>query len=231
MIRRSSRALPVLLLLLTGCASLGRFGTARSVPPGDTDVWVALGYVHNRNVAERGVGTGNLPIEVGARHGVTEHLDLGLQTFLGLGGLLDAKYSLLGPENPLALAGTLGLGASAVMGSGESVLHVPVVLQASYRIGTRVTPYAGVGYGAFWIFSDEKLEAPTTGSGTTFKEAARAGHGDGLLLLSVGVEVKLASKVRLLAQYGFVRELVSDRGDKFTFVPSQSFLLGAQFGG
>ncbi|MGC4118020.1 MAG: outer membrane beta-barrel protein [Myxococcales bacterium] len=226
------------LLAMTGCASIGRFQTARTLAPGDTDVWVAGGFLYNQNVEERkksgkglSVGYGNFPVEVGVRRGVVPQLDLGIQTFLGLGLLVDAKYNFMPQEGPFALSLAGGFGGSAVDGQGQWALHAPLMILASYRIAGIFTPYASVGYGAYWIFNDNAIANPAVGSGSTITPAKREGYGDGLLSATVGLEFKVAEKVRLLVEYSYTHPVVNDRGDGFEFVANQYFIAGIQFGG
>lgn len=227
---------PLLLLLLrlgqplllvagalgSGCAGSALLQTARTVPAGEVRGTVGMGFVYNELVQARGLAVNNFPVVVGVRYGLGEHTDLGLRN-LSSGLVLDAKHNFLAPESPLAVA-LLG-GVGGVYGGTNvgdtSAVHVPLGAVASYDLGP-VTPYAAVGYGAWW-FIHPIQQTP----GVAY--AKRTWTGDGTLELRAGLELRVSQRVAILAEYGYTRPLVEDPGDNFSLVPSHQLAMGVRF--
>lgn len=216
-------ALPA--ILAAGCG-VGLMQTARTTPEGTLDVQVAAGYAYNHMVEERGNAFTNFPVQLGLRYGLSDRLDLGLGMFMGAGGLADAKVNLMPADHPLAAAVQAGFGAAYdIGGSQATVLHLPVrALVSRDFLGGELTPYAGVGFGLFWILGyngDEQLPSGEL--------ADRAGHGDGLLMLSVGLEILGASDPCFFVEYTWWKPVLDDPGDRFAFAQNHFFLGGVRF--
>lgn len=215
-------ALALSAAAVTGCG-VGLLHAARTTPPGQLDVTLGGGYLRNAMVEERGHAVGNFPSQVGLRYGLDEQLDLGLSLFAGAGGQLDAKYNLLAPAGTVAASVLAGLGAAYDVGSGALLLHVPLRLLASVDLfDDELTPYGGAGYGFFWVFG---YGEPTPG----VRYAARAGHGDGLLMLTGGVQLWSRAPVSLLVEYSLLEPIVDDPGDFYAFSRNHLLVGGVRF--
>lgn len=200
----------------------GLLQTARTVPAGEVELEVGGGLLSNALAEERAYGSANLPLEVGARFGASDRVDVGARLFLGAGVLADAKVGLLDPASPFALAVQAGVGAARDLGGDGAVLHVPVNLVASYDLGAHVTPYAALGWGSFWVFGRDPV-VPDAGA----TAVARTGTGDGLALGTLGVELKVGP-LGLLGEYRYWKPVLDDPGDGFGFVDEHLFLLGVR---
>ncbi len=217
-------------LLGTGCG-LGTLQTAKTTPRGTLDMTVGGGFMTNEATEARGEYTGdNFPQFVGLRYGVTDQLDVGarLLTFTGLEA--DVKINLLDHRRDLALAVQAGLGgaASFYMFPMEPeyqgwFLHLPLKVLVSYRLFGRLTPYAALGYSFYWVFDrDQGREA---GEGY----AERAGHGDGVLSVTAGVELAVTRTFAIMVEYDFFTPVVDDPGDFYSFVDSHLVLIGFRY--
>jgi opacity protein-like surface antigen len=202
---------------LTGCAGTALLQSARTLPKGEVKVTTGIGYLGNELSAER-FALNNLPLQVGVRVGVAEHLELSVRN-LATGLVLGAKYNLMPTDSPVALAVLVGAGGAWT--PETSALHAQATFIASYDWGP-VTPYLGAGYGAWWFFHDFS-RAPGV------QYAARTGTGDGTLELKAGLEFRVSPRIRLLVEYGYSRPLVDDPGDFFSLVPSHLGAVGVVF--
>jgi hypothetical protein len=83
--------------LLTGCPSFTTMGTARTIPQGSTQLYVATGGVQLRDFRTTDAGaleTIGLPqFEIGARHGVSDAVEVGGKIWF-LGAELSSKIQL-----------------------------------------------------------------------------------------------------------------------------------------
>jgi hypothetical protein len=210
-----------------GCG-VTRLQTARTVPAGETVTTIGAGAVHS---ATRSQLVSNVPVEIMVRHGAAAQVDWGLRTFGGLGALADVKWNLVPAGDRAALAISAGAGAaldptpSPVEGTRVArVVHVPVAVTGSVAVRPWLTPYAAIGYGAYWIFDYAARDPNVT-------YAARTGTGDGLLTLHVGVELARASGRALLLEYTRAIPVVNDPGDQFSFAVTQFVSIAFCTGG
>jgi hypothetical protein len=168
------------------------------------------------------------PLEIEVRHGVSERVDLGVRTLLGIGLLADAKLNLIPPRLPvaLAIAGGVGgaVGAADSAPSAGYVVHLPLSLLASVDAAAWLTPYASVGYRGFWMWGADDPTLPGTSYTTP------AGRGEGLLLSNVGIELRRASGRGLLVEYGYLLPLWSDPGHGYHFVSGHIIAIGFRTG-
>jgi opacity protein-like surface antigen len=221
------RARLLLLSVLIGGCGVGALQTAKTTAQGSVDFTFAGGYVYNEMVDERGNAPTNFPQHIGVRYGVTEQMDVGGGLFLLAGAVADVKYNLVHNRSPLAVSVQGGLGAAANIDPHDSVdgwlLHVPVTVRASYRLWDRLTPYAGLGYGFCWIFDRSADTQPGE------RYADRAGHGDGLLMVTAGLELALTRRFAVLVEYDLWTPVVDDPGDFYAFSDNHMAFVGFRF--
>jgi hypothetical protein len=215
--------LAVLILTAVACTSgLGQLQTARTLPPGEVRQSISAGLDWNFMMETRGPLPGNAVLQYGARFGVSDSVDMGVKLFFGLGALVDAKVQVIHRQR-LAVSVLGGAGAAYDVSSGGKVVHAPALLLTSYSLADVFTPYLGVGYGAFWIFSYGS--GGNVPPGSIF--APRAWHGDGLMMLHAGFE--LGSRRRVLLEYGYLRPIADDAGDHYDFAVNHMILGSFQF--
>lgn len=219
------RSLSVCLVVACAGCGYGQFQTAKTTPVGKVRVSMSQSFQYNETFDERPVHVYNFPPQIDVRVGVHERVDVGA-TVLMLGGLMaDAKVNVMAPDHAFGLAFKVGLGAAADIGQpGAWLLHLPVSVIASVRIGDRVSPYLGFGYGFWWIFGRTLLE---TDPSATY--AKRAGYGDGVLRLTVGLEIAAVGRLAFLVEYSFLPAVVDDPGDSFAFVDNHLVGIGVAF--
>lgn len=104
---------------------------------------------------------------------------------------------------------------------GAAVLHLPVRALASWDIGSSLTPYLGAGYGFFWIFGYSHGEPGVDC-------AAREGYGDGVCMLTVGLQLFSGHAAPLLFEYSFWHQVVDDPGDFFSFSDNHIVAVGVR---
>jgi hypothetical protein len=209
--------------LLSGCGQ-GLLQTAKTTPRGELDFCLAAGYLHNEMIEVRDVGLPNLLLNLGARYGATDQLDVGATVFMGLGVMPDVKYNFLPPGNPLAISLQAGFGAAYDTLAGATILHLPLRALVSYETaGGAITPYAGASFGLYWIFGYGDVDESTPNL------APREGHGDGVLTVTAGLELFSRSPTRLLVEYSYFRPVLDDPGDRFAFADNHMFLLGLRY--
>jgi len=119
-------ALALGLLLLGGCPSLLTTSRARTVPPGASQGWIALGAYRTVLVSDTTDGGERtrewMPLlDAGARLGLTDGVDLGGR--LGLGGAsLGPRFQLLrsaSPDSGIDLLLDLSVGVTGVLPSAQ----------------------------------------------------------------------------------------------------------------
>jgi hypothetical protein len=226
--RTTQGALSVALILFAGCG-YGQFQTARTTPSGQVRFTAAQLFVNNKNVEERGgVSVANFPQQFDFRVGLSEQVDLGAKLFLFSGVLADTKVNLIPNSSDFAFAAHAGLGAARVDMFAEekpaSVIHSPVGVITSYRFWGRLSPYLGLDYGFYWIFGRE-LESRDPKK----VYAKRAGYGDGVGRITVGLEWEASKCLGLLVEYDLLIPLVDDPGDDFAFVINHIVGIGIRF--
>ncbi|MBW2261165.1 MAG: outer membrane beta-barrel protein [Deltaproteobacteria bacterium] len=226
MIRRwPSLILPCALALAVQACGYGLFQTARTVPRGEYRFMVAGAFQGNELIEERGVTPFNFAPQVDMRIGVADRVDLGVGLLLGPGLLVDAKANVMPPGHDLAVSISAGLGGAWDMGQVSAwLLHVPVNVIASYTFGGKLTPYAAVGYGFFWIFG-RQLSNPDPNAAYV----ARGGWGDGVMRLTAGLEWRIRGRFAVLVEYSYLPAVVDDPGDNFAFVDNHVAGFGARF--
>jgi hypothetical protein len=208
------------LTALAGGCGMTHLQTARTVAPGTTVVTLGGSLVHT---SDRGSTIQGVPIaaaDVMVRHGVTDHFDFGVRSFVGLGLLADAKWNLLPADRATAVSLSAGAGAASDNGL---VAHVPVTLTASRAFAPWFTPYLAVGYGAYWIFGRSPPDP-------YLSYAPRTGTGDGLLMLHAGIELARASGRAVLLEYTYALPVVDDPGDFYGFGTNQFFSIAFHTG-
>jgi len=96
--RTTKLALAAALVALAGCPSISTMGTARTVPSGEYEYYVAPGVValSDFSVDDAGQPEGaKVPsLEMGARYGVSERIEIGGKLF-PVGAEVNAKFQLL----------------------------------------------------------------------------------------------------------------------------------------
>lgn len=215
-----------MLAILAGGCGVGLMQTGRTTPKGTMDVQVAAGYAYNHMIEERGHSFTNFPLQLGLRYGLSDRLDLGLALFMGAGALADTKVNLMPADHPLALAVQAGFGAAYDIGGSQgTVLHLPLRAVVSWDfLGGELTPYAGVGFGLFWILGYNDNTPPSEET-----LADREGHGDGLLMLSAGLEIFGTGDRSYFIEYTWWKPILDDPGDRFAFAQNHFFMGGVRF--
>lgn len=196
--------------LTSGC-SFGSFQTAHTQPPGTVSVTPGVARVFNRFDEQNGRDfSTNVGLQLAGRFGITQRIDAGLATFMRSGMKADVKLNLLDPHQRLALAPRLGAGYRAERAVG--LLEAGAI--TSYRLSDRIEPYLGLTFANHWI-DPEPPPGPLPQN-----VVGPRGTGDGLLQLSVGVQLIASEHVAFLGEYGHWFPLNNDPGDFYTFVPT-----------
>jgi hypothetical protein len=208
-------------ILLSGC-SFGAFQTAHTQAPATVSVTPGIAQVFNGIDDEQGRGLAtNVGAQLGGRVGLTERLDAGVGTFLSTGVKLDAKLNVLDPLQKLAVAPRIGAGRRWI---GREIWMVEGGAIASYRVFDWLEPYLGLTFANHWIEPEPPpLALPPDALGSS-------GSGDGLLQLSVGVELAATRHFGVLAEYGHWFVLNNDPGDYYRFLPTNIAGLAVRIG-
>lgn len=220
----STRSLSLLTVvgaaLVSGC-SFGTFQTAHTQPPATVSVTPGIAQAFNRIDDQQGRGVlTNVGAQLGGRVGITKRVDAGIGTFLVTGAKLDAKVNVLDPRQRLAIAPRLGAGYRA----GREIWLVEGGALASYRASSAFEPYVGLTFANHWIEPKApQLVLPSNVVG-------RSGTGDGLLQLTLGVELALSRHVAVLAEYGHWFVVNNDPGDYYRFLPTNIAGLALRIG-
>jgi hypothetical protein len=122
--------LPVLALLLAGCPSFSTMGTARTLPKGKGQFFIAPGATVLQDFQRRDDGSyesfGLPSIEFGGRYGVTDRVELGGKVWM-IGMEIDSKFALVRSDSPDA---------------GVDVALAPAVSVYPFRSGDTDATYA-----------------------------------------------------------------------------------------
>jgi hypothetical protein len=215
-------ALALGLTLVAGCG-FTQLQSARTTPRGLTRTTIGPSLVH---LGDRGFtvqGGPVIPLDIMVRHGATDRVDWGIRLFFGLGLLGDVKWNLLSPSRATALSISSGAGAAVDPWAESQLVHIPLTVTASHSVRPWFTPYAAVGYGAYWVFG---YGGPQPG----VSYAARTWTGDGLLMLHAGVELARASGRALFLEYSVGLPVVSDPGDFYGFATNQFISIAFRTG-
>lgn len=220
------RAFATLLLAtgMLGCNfALGE--TPRTIPPGTVSGAFGTSLAFNQNDQQRGgPGLHNLAPQLGPlRVGVARRVDVGFASLYGVGLRADVKVALTRPTLPWALAGRAGGGYASDFSSRTAVLAFAGML-ASYSLGA-FEPYAAVTFANHWIYG-----SPTTTPPPGERNAPRAGYGDGILQLAVGLRAYVSDKASVSLEYGRWQPMQDDPGDGYGFVANDIVSLTACFG-
>ena len=205
--------LPIAASLL-GC-TFGLGETPRTVPPGKVSGALGASMAFNQNDSARGgVGLHNFAPQLGPlRIGVAKRVDVGIATLYGTGGRTDVKVALTRPTLPWALAVRAGGGYAADLGFIERNIVVAYGgAIASLSFGD-VEPYGAVTFVNHWIYGSHTQPPPP---GQT--AAPRAGYGDGILQLVIGLRGYLSASTSVAIEYGRWQPAQDDPGDGYAFV-------------
>jgi hypothetical protein len=206
--------------IVSGC-SFGTFQTAHTQPPATVSVTPGVAQVFNRIDDQEGHGAEtNVGAQLGGRLGITERVDAGLGSFLLSGVKLDAKVNVLDPRQKLAVAPRLGVGYRG----GREVWLAEAGAIASYRAADQFEPYLGLTFANHWI-EPEPPQVPLPPN-----VVGRSGMGDGLLQLSVGLELVGSRHFGVLVEYGHWFVLNDDPGDYYRFLPTNIAGLALRIG-
>jgi hypothetical protein len=207
-------------MLLSAC-SFGTFQTAHTQAPATVSVTPGVTQVFNRIDDQQGRGgLTNVGAQLGGRVGITKRVDAGVGSFLLSGVKLDAKVNLLDPLQKLAVSPRLGAG----LRFGREIYMVEGGAIASYRFFDWFEPYVGLTFANHWIQPDPPdIVLPSN-------VVDRTGTGDGLLQLSLGVELAATRHFALLAEYGHWFVLNNDPGDYYRFLPTNIVGVALRFG-
>jgi len=126
------------LTLLTGCPSFSTMGTARTLPKGKGQFFIAPGATVLQDFQQRDDGSyesfGLPSIEFGGRYGVTDRVELGGKVWM-LGMEIDSKFALARAETPdagvdvsLAPAVSLYPFRSGDTNATYAYLHLPLLI-------------------------------------------------------------------------------------------------------
>lgn len=213
----------VAALILTACG-YGSLQTAKTLPKGEVRLAFGENYVGS---TVRPVSFYSFPGDLALRVGLHERVDMGITALMMGGAFVDAKVNAMPPDNPFALAFSLGFGGAVDPFLAASwLLHAPLHIHASYTFLKCLTPYAMVGYDTYWVFGRPK---PDFGEDTGDPEVARAGYGDGLLRVTGGLEWQVTDLVGLYLEYSYHHPVVDDPGDRFAFFPYHTAGIGISF--
>ena len=222
--RQKSLALPMVVVawLTCGC-SFGSFQTAHTQAPSSVSVTPGVAQVFNRIDDQNGRGQlTNLGAQVGGRLGLTDRVDVGLGSFLFGGVKADVKVNLLEPHERLALSPRLGAGYRFGGNRAAGLLEGGAI--ASYRLFDKLEPYFGLTFANHWI-----EPAPPPGP-LPPNVVGRRGSGDGVLQMSLGLQLEISQHVALLGEYGHWFPLNDDPGDFYAFVPTNIAGLALRIG-
>jgi hypothetical protein len=211
----------ILATLTAGC-SFGSFQTAHTQAPATLSVTPGVTLVSNGidDQAGRNVTT-NVSGQIAGRVGVSRRVDVGIGSFMRSGMKADVKVNVLDPKGRLALAPRVGAGYRL---GDRSMALLEAGAITSYRVGGWFEPYAGLTYANHWI-SPRPLDAPAGDD-----VVRRRGSGDGLLQLSLGVELALSQDFAILGEYGHWFPLNDDPGDFYRFVATDIVGLALRIG-
>jgi len=212
----------VLLAFVAGCGhGLGQ--TAKTQPVGKTRLTLGVVRITNANDEVRnGPDLQNLAPEVSVRVGTSEHTDIGITNWFGVGLRTDVKWNLFDRDRPYALAPRAGVGAAKDF-YGVALFGAFAGLIASYELPGKITPYGAATFANHWILRNDKPSSEVLAPGETF--AARKGYGDGLLQLVVGLQLKLGAGSALVGEYQRWIPMQNDPGDFYKFVPNDVLMI------
>jgi hypothetical protein len=219
-----TRALVLLATVSLGAAGCGHAlgQTAKTEPVGHTRMNVGVIAVTNENdEARHGFNLRNVGGELSTRVGLAENVDVGVSTWIIPGIRSDLKWSLFDRHHPYALALRAGGGLAA--GSTEVVMAMAGTI-ASYDLGKIATPYVGATFANHWVYPGRQPPPPR---GERY--APRAGYGDGLLQLAVGLQLVQSRGAVWLFEYQYWRPMQNDPGDFYKFVPNHVAFVGWGF--
>jgi hypothetical protein len=212
-----------LSVAVAGCG-VTHLQTARTTPAGETRTTVGATLI--RNDLRDQFALTDMPLEVMVRHGVNPRMDFGVRLFFALGAVADVKWNLLDPTRRTAVAISAGFGAAADPEASErttTILHAPVTVTVSRDLSPWLAAYGAVGYGTFWILGRGYRDP-------TMLYPDRTVTGDGLVNLHAGVELSTSTGRAVMFEYGYLRPVVNDPGDFYSFAANHLFSIAFRTG-
>ena len=134
----------ICLFLLSNCAQITSFQTAKTIPDNEGEITVSLGAFGITDAFDDGGSVGLASFEFMGRMGVGEKSDVGLRISSFSTFVFDYKYQFVGDRySKFAMATGPGIGVSAfgfgaVIGQSQLPLHISV--HPSERFGVYLTP-------------------------------------------------------------------------------------------
>lgn len=139
-----SCALAVCLAALVGCTTLSTLDGARTLDPGQVQVASAVSVQGGTNAISRATGIPVGQVELGARYGVVEHVDIGARIYVG-GALVDVRYRFA-QRGPWHFAVAPGIGGLPAPRVGRVDVRGPIraqrALGESWDVTVGLTPAA-----------------------------------------------------------------------------------------
>lgn len=214
-------------LLALGCmTSHGVLQTAHTTPPKTLQARSGAARVGNSMDDEGGRGLyTNTTVEAGARLGVTDFMDVGVQPLLGGGAAADAKANVFDNRLPWALAPRLSFGYAASPDTRAYVAEAGWI--ASYRFFDRLEPYGALGFANHWLSQESSLGAGDVPPDQQLAE--RRGYGDGLVKATGGLGLRLGAGFALLGEYAHWFVAQNDPGDDYAFLSSDILAVALEF--
>lgn len=207
-----------------GCWSASTMGSARTLPRGKVQGFIAPGVV-----GIGGNGTTNVfpQFEGGIRVGVTDRVELGAKAWL-VGFNVDAKIGIVRPASPLngfnlsvapgigLLGGTTNLGYLGSLGASGVNFYLPLLM--GFRFAGHELTLAPKVVDTQWVFNN--------GNSTTAENWLFLGS-------SLGFSIKLGEFVRLIPEVSFLAHVLRFSGG--TTVTGNEVIfqggIGLAFGG
>lgn len=115
------------LASVVGCTTLSTLDGARTLDPGQVQVAGAVSVQGGTNAISRATGIPVGQVELGARYGVVEHVDVGARVYVG-GALVDVRYRFA-ERGPWDFAVAPGIGGLPAKRLGRVDVRGPIRAQ------------------------------------------------------------------------------------------------------
>lgn len=183
----SFMGLVIMTLLLSNCASISGFQTARTTPEETVVVSPAINLAKAYDLDVDSETTNNDPlipiVDVTARYGVTENIDIGIKINTTMQFTADMKYQFYGDqESKLALATGPGVGFFVVQIEDNFNVNFHFPLYASYHPKENIHLYLSPRY-ILQLVPDGRLNYYGFNSGVLFGKRIKFGLDFGYFAL------------------------------------------------
>lgn len=211
-----------MVLVLTGCATISTYQTAKTIPQNAVQFGVGLGYGSFNSWFGKRIGI-EFPFyaaEIWTRYGILKHWDAGIKIGFPAGGIIDTKVQILENE-PFDFALGIGYSQLDMTDGGDEAkiqdVHIPFYLSKGFN------QHIAVYFSPKLILRTATATSGESEDGEKIKEKiSQTYYG-----LGIGFSINPSSTIQIMPEYS----MVIDKEDSDNYIRQFGVGIGIRFGG